>query len=185
MYFPTLPKSMRKLFDHLAEKLPPHTTFIDIGCGKGITLLLAARYPFEKIIGVEFCREFAETAKRNIARYRGSRRSNRFEVLCMDAVDYEFPDGPLLIYFFNPFRKPVLERVLENIAAAARRNSNSISVVCDQLHDEQLFQQALGPGSVDRIPGFVIYSQLRAQPVGVKQPQKADLEATPPGLRTA
>jgi hypothetical protein len=58
----------------LLARLPTHDnfTFIDIGSGKGRVLLLAAEFPFRKIVGVEFSPELHATAQRNLTRLRAA-----------------------------------------------------------------------------------------------------------------
>ena len=38
-------------------------SFVDIGCGKGRALLIASRWPFHQIIGVEFCQNLVHFVK--------------------------------------------------------------------------------------------------------------------------
>lgn len=91
-------------------------TFIDLGSGKGRALLLASNYPFRRIIGVEILPELHATAERNFARYSTSEQKCRnLQSWCGDARHFVFPEGPLLIYLFNPFFEPVLAQVLDNL----------------------------------------------------------------------
>lgn len=163
MYFPTLPGSMAAVLASLGG-IDPSTTFIDIGCGKGLTLLIAARHPFRKIMGVEFSPALHRIAEENIRRYRGSRQCTNSEVLCMDAADFRFPPGPLLIYFFNPFAKPVMEKVLSNLAASARNDARELTLICDKLHDRDLIERYLRPRKTVAILGFSTYSALDPSP---------------------
>jgi SAM-dependent methyltransferase len=87
-------------------------TFIDLGCGKGRTLVMAAQMRFAEVIGVEFARELVETARRN------------FEILGLsgtiiqqDAADFEFPARNIVVYMYNPFSEEVMMKVLHNIRA--------------------------------------------------------------------
>jgi SAM-dependent methyltransferase len=162
MYFPTLPKSMRAVIDRLDDLDPSTTTFIDVGCGKGLALLVASRYPFKKIIGVEFSKELCKIAQRNIGDYRGSRRSINVEIDCIDAADFKFPSGNLLIYFFNPFDAVVMESVLRNLAEAARSSKGKITVICDRLHDKEMLTRYLNPQKQDVFLGFSIYSLINS-----------------------
>ncbi len=82
-------------------------TFIDLGAGKGRVLLVASRFPFKRLIGVEFARELVETARRNIERF-----GCRAEVVHADAADYRFPSENLVVYLYNPFGPEVLRPVL-------------------------------------------------------------------------
>jgi SAM-dependent methyltransferase len=162
MYFPTLPKSMRAVIDRLDDLDPSTTTFIDVGCGKGLALLVASRYPFKKIIGVEFSKELCKIAQRNISDYRGSRRSMNVEIDCIDAADFNFPSGNLLIYFFNPFDAIVMENVLKNLAEAAKSGNGRIIVICDRLHDKEMVTRYLHPQKQDVFLGFSIYSLMNS-----------------------
>lgn len=109
----------RKLFGSRPNWVPcdhAEYTFIDIGSGKGRTLLLASDYPFRRIIGVELFRELHEVAERNISIYRSPRqRCSRLESVCMDATEYEFPDDNLFLQFGDPFPAEVLDKVLKNL----------------------------------------------------------------------
>ena len=91
-------------------------TFIDLGSGKGRVLLMASEHPFKKIIGVEFMPDLHHVAQENIARYSSDRQQCRqIQSICKDARDFEFPDGPLVVYLFNPFSEATFARVLENL----------------------------------------------------------------------
>jgi hypothetical protein len=36
-------------------------------------------------------------------------------IVCQDATEFVFPEGPSLIYLFHPFGAPVVERLIERI----------------------------------------------------------------------
>src|SRR5262249_1769176 len=92
-------------------------TFIDLGSGKGATLLYASEYPFRRIVGVEFARELHDIARRNIVAYKSStQRCRVIEAIHADAAEFQFPSGPLVIFANNPFGPAVWSRVFENLA---------------------------------------------------------------------
>jgi hypothetical protein len=94
-------------------------TFVDIGVGKGRTLLLASHYPFMQIAGVEFAHELVAIARRNITQYwHPNRRCHNITVLEADATAYRFPDAPLVVYFYNPFSQSVFDQVLSHLEAS-------------------------------------------------------------------
>ena len=91
-------------------------TFIDLGCGKGRTLVMAAQMHFDEVIGVEFAKELVETARRNL------------EILALsgtlihqDAAEFAFPDQNLVVYMYNPFGNEVMIKVLHNLRASLSR----------------------------------------------------------------
>jgi SAM-dependent methyltransferase len=102
-----------------------HWTFIDIGSGLGRNLLLAAEHSFKRIIGIEISPFLHNKAVANIENYnqKAERRCN-IEVLCMNALDYNFPETDTILYFWEPFREiTVMEklmRILEKISGKYR-----------------------------------------------------------------
>lgn len=90
---------------------PACFTFVDLGCGKGRTLLVASRLGFKEVIGVEFARELVEVAARNMI-VGGAPDA---QVVHADAADFVFPAGGLVIYLYNPFSEAVLARVLDRL----------------------------------------------------------------------
>jgi predicted RNA methylase len=96
----------------------PDTTFVDVGCGKGRALVVAATYPFKKIVGVEYSPELAGVCRQNLAKRQ---IEDRCEVAVGDAVDYVFPIGDVLAFFYNPFGEVVHLRVLDNLTKTEGR----------------------------------------------------------------
>ena len=74
-----------ELFHQILRALPVSPegfTFIDLGSGKGRTLLMASDYPFRRIIGVELLDELHQIARRNIASYHSEQQK------CFDIEAY-------------------------------------------------------------------------------------------------
>ena len=73
-------------------------TFVDIGSRFGRALLMARRYGFRKIIGVDFALEACEFARKNIANCIGlGDRKIATEVLNLDAGQFDFPSSDMVI----------------------------------------------------------------------------------------
>lgn len=106
------PDEFEAAFAALSGPVAGHT-FVDIGCGKGRALLMAARHPFARLVGVEFAPALAEAAHRNTRAL-----AVPVELHCADAADYRFPDGPLVIYLYNPFGRQVMDAVARHAAQA-------------------------------------------------------------------
>src|SRR5512133_111083 len=94
----------------------PTSCFIDFGSGKGKAMFLAAEMGFRRVIGVEFSIELVEVCRRNLEIFKRKTRSRtEFEIIHMDAADYEIPPDANLLYFSNPFDEALIARVIENI----------------------------------------------------------------------
>lgn len=93
-------------------------TFIDLGSGKGRAILLAMQLPFKRVVGVEFSKELNTIAERNLRVFpEGDRRCHDVSLCSGDAAQFVFPEGPLVIYLYNPFEAPVMRQVVANVAA--------------------------------------------------------------------
>lgn len=105
-------------------------SFVDLGCGKGRTLLLASKLGFRKVVGVEFAGSLCEIARANIARFAmPEERRVRCSVVHADATQFELPNGNLVLYFGNPFGLELWPAMLANIAESLRRNPRHIRLV--------------------------------------------------------
>ena len=67
-YQPTEPELFREMMGALPIELE-RFTFVDIGSGKGRTLLMASEFPFKRIVGVELMEELHRAAEENLRAY--------------------------------------------------------------------------------------------------------------------
>lgn len=94
---------------------------MDAGSGMARVVLLAARRAFKAVVGIEISPALHEVARRNLARFEDlERRCRDIRLVRADAATYRFPRGDLALYLFNPFRAPVLERMLRHVVAQPR-----------------------------------------------------------------
>jgi hypothetical protein len=109
---------------------PRDFVFVDFGSGKGKVLMLAAHYPFRRVVGVELWEDLHSIAIQNLASFR-ERPDCAAEVSSerMDAAEFPLPEEPLVLYFFNPFPEEVLRRVLENLEASLARAPRRVYVL--------------------------------------------------------
>jgi SAM-dependent methyltransferase len=99
---------------------PGDFSFVDLGCGKGRAVLIAAQFPFRRILGVELDPELCRIARANLALKPDW--AARISVLQQDAASVIYPDGPLLVFLFHPFFPRILRRVLANLERQLRRS---------------------------------------------------------------
>jgi predicted RNA methylase len=133
-------------------------TFVDIGCGKGRVLLMAAQHPFRRIVGVELLPELDEIARHNIARVRAG--DARFQFVCGDARAYVFPNEPLLVFLFNPFPGYVFREVLRRLMDAPRTTRRPVFIVFHNLLYETEFARFAELKRVAATKQFSVYSNI-------------------------
>ncbi len=113
-YQPSEPGVFREMLDLLPAV--DGFTFIDLGSGKGRTLLMASDYPFQRIVGVELLAELNAIALQNIAGSQsGLQKCLAIESHAADASRFAFPAAPIVLYLFNPFPRHVWRDVLANL----------------------------------------------------------------------
>lgn len=96
-------------------------SFIDLGSGKGRALLLASRFPFKQIVGVELSSRLHQTSKANIERFQADwQRSRNLVSLCQNATEFQFPPHNTVLYLFNPFGAEILRDVVANLESSLR-----------------------------------------------------------------
>ncbi|MGA2302449.1 MAG: class I SAM-dependent methyltransferase [Terriglobales bacterium] len=104
--------------------------FVDLGSGKGRTLLMASDYPFRRIVGMELLPALHETAKQNLSSYHSeSQKCLLIESICGDATQFPFPDEPTVLYLFNPFPESGMRRVIANLEQSLRAQPRAVYVL--------------------------------------------------------
>jgi SAM-dependent methyltransferase len=105
-------------------------TFVDFGCGKGRVLLVASELPFRRIVGLEFAPQLAELARQNIKMYRAQNQKCReIEAITADATEFELAAEPQVLYFYSPFARQVMDRVVHNIEQSLRSSPRDMLIL--------------------------------------------------------
>jgi hypothetical protein len=104
--------------------------FIDLGSGKGRTLLMAGDYPFRRIVGVELLPALHLAAQENLEKYRGaSQKCFAIESVCGDAAEFIFPAEPTVLFLFNPFPEAGFRRVIGNLERSLQEHPRKVFVI--------------------------------------------------------
>ncbi len=132
-YQPTESVLFHEMIGALAEQVDlefPRFIFIDLGSGKGRTLLMASDYPFRRIVGVELLPGLHGAAQENIAKYQSeSQKCFAMESICGDATEFAFPCEPIVLFLFNPLPESGLRRVIAKLEQSLREHPRRIYVV--------------------------------------------------------
>jgi hypothetical protein len=128
-YQPTQPDEFREMMLELPIRFEDFT-FVDVGSGKGRVLLMAADYPFRRILGIELLPDLHQVAEGNIKKYKSTRqRCFTVESTCMDASRCQLPVEPLVIYLFHPLTEVALRQFMANLDASLAEHPRTIWVV--------------------------------------------------------
>jgi SAM-dependent methyltransferase len=116
---------MREMF----ARLPAETkrgAFLDIGCGKGRVMIVAAMNGFKKVSGLDLSSSLLRQAKCNTEKCRLNLSATDFVFIEHNAEEFNLPDDVTLVFLFNPFGEAVMEKVVKCC-------NNSLSVKPRQL----------------------------------------------------
>ena len=163
-YHPIHPRAAGRILSQLPAIDHSKYTFIDLGSGKGLMLLMAAEYPYAEIHGVEFSRKLHDVAERNIANYRNPRqRCFNLKSFNVDAKDYAFPRTPLVVYIFNSFRHELLRQVLQNLDRSLEEVPRDVLIVYMHPLDAYLFDtmKHVRPLPVHPVADSKVYRSVR------------------------
>lgn len=147
-YYGVAPSVLREMLVRWRRVKPPLPldayTFVDVGAGMGRAVLVASAYRFRAVVGVELHPTLAAIARRNITAWRKAQRAHApIKMLCRDAVEYGLPDGPCLLFLFNPFGPPVLKRLLNQWANSLKGREHQVDLLyVNHEHALTIRQQA-------------------------------------------
>ena len=127
LYRPSSWLVLRELFRRM--EVAADDVVVDIGSGMGRALLVAARRPFKRVIGVEMDRELTDIARRNVERHRERLVCRDIELVTADALTWDVPDDVTVLYLYCPFPDEILAGVLDNVAASMGRRPRDVRLV--------------------------------------------------------
>jgi SAM-dependent methyltransferase len=176
-YYGVAPSILRSLVERWLTTNPPHHitdyTFLDVGAGKGRAVLLASEFPFRNVIGVELNATMASIAQANAALWRRAHKNDPtasavapIRIVHDDALNFELPSIPTLVFLFHPFEAPVLRSFLRRIETAFAKRPGTLDL---------LYVNAEHSTTFDRHPAFTLLWQ-GSVPM-TPEDHTADLEA--------
>jgi SAM-dependent methyltransferase len=119
----------------------PLSHFLDIGCGKGRALCVAAHHSFTKVTGLDFARNLCETAKENLSITKQKIPALEYKIINNDAFYFEIPNDVDCIFFFNPFDEFIMSGVVNNILTSLHNNPRAMNIIyINPLHKEQFLK---------------------------------------------
>jgi SAM-dependent methyltransferase len=160
-YQPTEPDLFREMLEALRQQ--SHSdfqdfVFVDLGSGKGRTLLMASDYPFHRVVGVELLPALNQAAQENLSKYRSeSQKCFALESICADATEFPFPDEPTVLYLFNPFPESGLRRMMANLEQSLLEHPRAVFVLYHNPLLEHVLSESSGLRKLYSTHQFALY----------------------------
>jgi SAM-dependent methyltransferase len=139
IYMPASYDLLEEVFERI--KNTGHNHFLDIGCGKGRVLSVAAHHGFNKVTGLDFSRQLCNDAEKNLAATKQAFSNLQYKVINNDAFYFEIPDDVDCIFMFNPFDDVIMNGVAENILESFEINPRIITLIyVNPIYKEELLE---------------------------------------------
>jgi SAM-dependent methyltransferase len=88
-------------------------TLVDLGCGAGRVLIVAAIFGYRDLTGVEIDESLIQNAESNLRRFFGRFRISRnVSIVHQSASEHLLADETAVVFLFNPFDDWIFERFL-------------------------------------------------------------------------
>jgi hypothetical protein len=133
-------------------------SFVDIGSGKGKALLLASRFPFRSIIGIELSSKLHAIAVVNIRVFQDPlQECTVVSSVLADALTYEIPIGDSVIFLYNPFRQEVMEAFVKKMEDFISQGRGSVYILYHTPHCRDIWDKSSLFKLQNSSPGWISY----------------------------
>jgi SAM-dependent methyltransferase len=128
-YQATKARPFRKLLERLS--FPKNSVFVDVGSGKGKTLLIASGYGFKRVSGIDFSPYLCEIARSNadVYRTRSGCKEVVIEIIESDIVEYNIRSDENVFYLYNPFDEIILKTFLDNLRKSVDKSYRKVLLI--------------------------------------------------------
>lgn len=119
----------REIIASIREPLTDYA-FVDIGSGKGAAVLMAAEFPFRRLVGLELTPELIEIARENVVKFNAANRTTLDpEWVHADFFAWPLPPEPVLLFFNNPFPEQITVEAIEALERAVATHPYPVLLV--------------------------------------------------------
>ena len=134
---------MHRILRRICREVKPEDSILDVGCGKGRMLCFFSNYGFHQVDGIEYNREIAAIARKNMEKLKLSPH-----IFCMNACDFTQWENYTWFYFYNPLSERAMELCLKKMLQSVKIRPRTLHViytnpVCHQKLLELGFQEQL------------------------------------------
>ena len=127
IYTPVSFYLLEKTLSEIPVKYRNH--FLDMGCGMGRAMCVAAHYGFKKVTGIDFSEPLCKTAIKNLSKTQQNISPFVCNIIYNDAFYYEIPKDVDCLFFFNPFNDIIMNGVVNNVMKSLEQTPRDLYVI--------------------------------------------------------
>lgn len=102
---------------------------VDIGCGKGRALCVAAAMGYQQLTGIDISEKLCKEAVKNLRITKHKYPSIQFEISSINALDFTIPNTVDSIFLFNPFDGSIMQEVVANLLNSLEQYPRTIYII--------------------------------------------------------
>ncbi|HEU4472303.1 MAG TPA: class I SAM-dependent methyltransferase [Flavisolibacter sp.] len=140
-YMPSNYVLLQRLFTEI-NRYPHNRCMLDMGCGKGRAMIVAAAAGFEQISGIELDPALCEEALELIKQKAASFPHTSFTLTCGDAAAHRIDERLQVLFLYNPFMETIMRAVVSNIFESLRHSPRPFWVIYVNPVLEEVFLDA-------------------------------------------
>lgn len=137
-YMPVSYFTIEEMLSRLPKEIKKEI-FLDIGCGKGRALCVAAHFGFTNLKGIDFAKEMIDISEINLKKTRELFPDLNYELSWSDVSDLVIEKNVSAIFLFNPFKQKVMEMVIEKMNDSLKKHPRPIYVLYASPQNIELF----------------------------------------------
>ena len=135
--------------------------FIDVGAGMGRAVLLASEFPFRSVTGLELNPKLARMARKNVKLWKTRGLACApIRIVSGDAAEFKLPNGPCVVFLFNPFGAPVMRRLLKGWSTQQAEREAPLDILYVNNEQESVLRRH--PSLIRLFAGKVMRSRADA-----------------------
>jgi SAM-dependent methyltransferase len=127
IYMPAIYPLLEMIFEKVNVESLNH--LLDIGCGKGRAICVAAAKGCKKVSGIDFSKELCMDAINNLSTIQIMHSALQAKIINSDAYTYQIPADVDCIFLFNPFDDYLMMGVVRNIEQSLMQNPRPIKII--------------------------------------------------------
>jgi SAM-dependent methyltransferase len=139
IYMPLNYYVLEKMMNEIKQLGTDDGGFIDIGCGKGRVMIVAAAYGFKDVWGIDFSRAFCDEAEAITSSYARKHPETRFTVIHGNASAFEIPAAISTFFLFNPFDEVILWMAVSQIVKSQEEYPRRIRILYANPQHQSVF----------------------------------------------
>lgn len=117
------------LLEQALNFVQPGKHFVDIGCGKGRAICVAAQFGFDAVTGIDFSHDLCALSLLNLQLTFARKPDFSYAIAETNAADYAIPEDADCLFLFNPFDETVMQRVVNNIEQSFQQHPRNLHVI--------------------------------------------------------